>query len=61
MNNILNIILCIFISACMISLILEEVRTGINNIKKELIQNVHTGYDKFIYILSRVFFGKDNC
>ena len=29
-------------------------------LKKELIENGYTGFNKFMYILSRVLFGKDD-
>ena len=60
LDNLTTYILCIFISFSIIYLIFDEVKSGIKNIKKELIENGYTGFNKFMYILSRVFFGKDD-
>ena len=60
LDSITTYMLCIFISFSIIYLIFEEVKLGIKNIKKELIENGYTGFNKFMYILSRVLFGKDD-
>jgi len=60
LDSLTTYMLCIFISFSIIYLIFEEVKSGIKNIKKELIENGYTGFNKFMYILSRVLFGKDD-
>lgn len=59
MENILNFIRIGVGLAILIVTLLITIKFEIDDIKRDIQNICCTGYDKFIYILSRIIFGKD--
>ena len=60
LNNLPNYIAAIFILFFTITLIINEIKSGIRNLKNEISKGNYKGNQKLFFILSYVLYGKDD-